>query len=131
MTNWLPRIEGRNGRLYQQIADAISEAVRTGELAVGARLPPQRDLAWKLDVTVGTVSRAYMLVEQKGLLSGEVGRGTFVKPAAAVNGAIFQPPSDGRIDLSVNTAPSPLHGEVLERALKEVAGQSGLENLLR
>ncbi len=129
MTLWLPRIEDRAGPIYQRIADAITDAVRQGELAPGTRLPPQRDLAWKLKVTVGTVGRAYMLAEQSGLLSGEVGRGTFVKPPAAKS--FYRPPSDGILDLSINTALSPRHGAMLERALGEIAAQDGIEQLLR
>ena len=44
----------------------------------GQKLPPQRDLAYDLGVTVGTIGRAYALIRQRGLVSGEVGRGTFV-----------------------------------------------------
>ena len=69
----------KSGPRYQAIADAIAAAVADGEFEPGDRLPPQRELAYRLGVTVGTVSRAYSLAERKGLLSGEVGRGTFVR----------------------------------------------------
>ncbi len=67
------------GPQYRQIADAIAEDVAQGRLMPGQRLPPQRDLAWRIGVTVGTVSRSYALAEQRGLVTGEVGRGTFVR----------------------------------------------------
>ena len=57
-----------------------------GALKPGDRLPPQRDLAFRLGVTTGTVTRAYAEAEKMGLLSGEVGRGSYLKapsPAAA------------------------------------------------
>ena len=57
------------------------------------RLPTHRDLAYRLGVTVGTISRAYSEAERRGLIGGEVGRGTFVRqpvpasgPAAAAPG---------------------------------------------
>jgi len=79
MTGWLPRIEDRAGPRYRAIADAIAEDVASGALPPGARLPTHRDLAWRLGVTVGTITRAYMDAERRGLIAGEVGRGTFVK----------------------------------------------------
>ena len=66
MTMWIPNLEAFPGPRYQALATAIETAIQTGELPVGAKLPPQRNLAWKLGVTVGTVSRGYMLAEQKG-----------------------------------------------------------------
>ncbi len=41
-------------------------------------MPPQRNLAYDLGVTIGTISRAYALIHERGLVSGEVGRGTYV-----------------------------------------------------
>ncbi|WP_341705585.1 GntR family transcriptional regulator, partial [Ferrovibrio sp.] len=66
MTIWIPDLQQYAGPRYQALAAAIEAAVQTGELPPGTKLPPQRNLAWKLGVTVGTVSRGYMLAEQKG-----------------------------------------------------------------
>ena len=63
---------------YRAIADALERAIGEGEVTPGERLPPVRDLAKTLGVTVGTVNRAYVLAQSRGLLAGEVGRGTFV-----------------------------------------------------
>lgn len=76
---WTPDISGIGGPRYLALASAIAEAINSGELAAGTQLPPQRELAEKLGVTVGTVGRAYMVVKKRELVSGEVGRGTFVK----------------------------------------------------
>ncbi|MBO6895582.1 MAG: PLP-dependent aminotransferase family protein [Roseibium sp.] len=78
MTNWHPEIPQGQGPLYIRLADGIAEDIATGALPVGAKLPPQRDLAYDLGVTVGTIGRAYAVIRQRGLVSGEVGRGTFV-----------------------------------------------------
>ena len=59
MTMWLPNLEGRRGPVYRAIADAIDEGVLNGTLRAGARLPPHRDLADHLGVTVTTITRAY------------------------------------------------------------------------
>jgi DNA-binding transcriptional MocR family regulator len=118
MTIWTPDIAARGGPRYQAIADAITDAVARGELAPGDRLPPQRDLAWRLGVTVGTVSRAYLVAEQKGLLSGEVGRGTFVREAAP-------------LEMSQNASVSVGHADALAAVLADIAKAEGLQNLLR
>ena len=83
MTIWLPELRGRSGPKYRAIFDAIVDAVASGELPPGAKLPPQRDLAYDLGVTLGTVTRAYQELERSGLTRGEVGRGTFVTPPEA------------------------------------------------
>jgi len=75
MTSWIPDLSGRNGPRYRAIAETLAEDVRGGRLAGGTQLPTQRDLAWKLHVTVGTVSRAYAEAERRGLIAGEVGGG--------------------------------------------------------
>src|ERR1044071_9832604 len=83
MTMWLPNLEGRRGPVYRRIADAIDEDVQKGALRAGARLPPHRDLADHLGVTVTTITRAYAEASRRGLISGHVGRGTFIRGTEA------------------------------------------------
>src|SRR5260370_34419001 len=84
MTSWLPDLAGYSGPRYRAIADCLAADIQAGRLAPGNRLPTHRDLAWRLRVTVGTVSRAYAEAERRGLIGGEGGRGTFVRePATA------------------------------------------------
>ncbi len=78
MTNWLPDVSTGSGPLYLRLADRIETDITKGFLPPGAKLPPQRDLAYDIGVTIGTIGRAYALVRERGLVSGEVGRGTFV-----------------------------------------------------
>lgn len=81
MTIWSPRLP-REGPRYRALATAIERDVRRGVLAAGARLPTQRELARRLDLALVTVTRGYAEAEKLGLISSEVGRGTFVRPAA-------------------------------------------------
>lgn len=78
MTNWLPDISSGTGPVYVRVADSIETAISHGVLPPGTKLPPQRNLAFDIGVTIGTVSRAYALVHERGLVAGEVGRGTYV-----------------------------------------------------
>jgi DNA-binding transcriptional MocR family regulator len=82
MTNptvWVPELNGRGGPRYRAIADALADDIASGRLPAGTQLPTHRDLAFRLGVTVGTVTRAYAEAERRGLAGGEVGRGTFVQ----------------------------------------------------
>ncbi|KXF77478.1 GntR family transcriptional regulator [Paramesorhizobium deserti] len=78
MTNWIPDLADFNAPKYIAIADAMDRDVGSGILKPGARLPPQRELAYALKVTIGTISRAYALAAERGLVAGEIGRGTYV-----------------------------------------------------
>ncbi len=80
--NWQPDLAQQRGPLYRAIADALASDIRAGRLPVGTRLPTHRDLAWNLKVTVGTVTRAYAEAQRRGLVTGEVGRGTYVRPTS-------------------------------------------------
>ncbi len=82
MTSWNPRLP-REGPRYRALAAAIERDIRRGVLAAGARLPTQRELARRLDLALVTVTRGYAEAEKLGLISSEVGRGTFVRRAAA------------------------------------------------
>jgi len=76
--DYLPQIGDGNRPLYIRIADAIERDIDTGALPSGSRLPPMRNLAFDIGVTIGTISRAYNLIADRGLVAGEVGRGTYV-----------------------------------------------------
>ena len=106
MTMWSPDLTARPGPRYRALVDALSEEVAEGRLPEGTRLPPQRDLAYRLGVTIGTVGRAYALAAERGLVTGEVGRGTFVRRPAARTGRT-NPVSDGSGDLIKLTVNAP------------------------
>src|SRR6266567_4805818 len=64
--------------LYRQLYLQIRALVDTGRLAKGSRLPATRELAGQLGLNRTTVSAAYELLETEGLITGHVGRGSFV-----------------------------------------------------
>ena len=64
--------------IYRQVIQQIREQVMTGELAEGEQLDSVRDLAGRLKVNPMTISKAYMLLEQDGLLERRRGVGLFV-----------------------------------------------------
>lgn len=64
--------------IYEQIVAQVQEAVATGVLAAGERLPTVRQLADELDIAPGTVARAYGELERRGVVVTEGARGTRV-----------------------------------------------------
>ncbi|MDQ3949709.1 MAG: GntR family transcriptional regulator [Gemmatimonadota bacterium] len=78
------RIDDESDRsIYEQIVGQVQEAVATGQLAPGARLPTVRQLADELDIAPGTVARAYVELERLGVVVTEGARGTRVAPLKA------------------------------------------------
>lgn len=103
MSIWTPEISTYSGPKYRAIAEGIASDIAEGRLTPGVKLPPQRDLAWRLGVTVGTISRAYSEAERRGLVRGEVGRGTFVlRPGLREGFPLRESNAPEDIDLSLS-----------------------------
>ncbi len=94
---------------YLDIADAIAQDISSGRLRAGQRLWPQRDFAYRRGVAVSTVSRAYSELVRRGLVTGEVGRGTFVRGPAAPAALRLAEPAGAPVDLQLNFS-IPLEG---------------------
>ena len=65
-------------RLYRQIADQLRALIAAGEFALGARLPPERDLAAQLGVSRPSVREALIALEVEGLVEVRMGSGIYV-----------------------------------------------------
>lgn len=70
--------------LFRQIHDQVKKLIETGALAKGSRLPATRELAGQIGLNRTTVSAAYALLESEGLITGHVGRGSFVAGEGAL-----------------------------------------------
>jgi DNA-binding transcriptional MocR family regulator len=131
MTIWTPDLSDRTGPRYEAIADAIAEAITADKLSSGEKLPPQRDLAWRLGVTVGTISRAYRLAHDRGLVTGEVGRGTYVAAPTDIGDEVVPTPAENFVNLARNYyPPSPRLADAFSDALQTLAIRPGRERLL-
>jgi GntR family transcriptional regulator len=76
-----PRIDPDAPKLiYVQVADHIAARIASGDLAPGARLAAERDLATEYGVSYDTIRRATALLRDRGLIITIVGRGTYVTP---------------------------------------------------
>lgn len=114
---------------YVSLVDLLEEAVRAGELPAGAKLPPQRELADYLDLNPSTVTRAYALARERGLVYGVTGKGTFVAPHAESDLTITAEGADGCVELGMVTGFNQCDGIVAE-AVRTVADRGYLPKLM-
>lgn len=66
--------------LYHQIYGRLRQAILSGELAPGVRLPSSRQLATEAGVSRNTVLLAYDQLLAEGYIHGRLGSGTYVAP---------------------------------------------------
>ena len=130
-TIWCPVLPPGEGPKYLALTRALRDAIRQGELPQGTQLPTVRDLAWRLTVTPGTVSRAYQIATQEGLLQATVGRGTFVaarqfRPGPA-QPLFVERSSPGRIDMRSPHLPEVGQSAALQDAMRRVSVRNDLE----
>jgi DNA-binding transcriptional MocR family regulator len=88
--------------VHERVANAVVRAIAEGRYRAGDKLPTHRALAREMSVSIGSVTRAIDTLSARGVVSSEVGRGTFVRQQAAPTGD-----TQGFVDLSIN-APPPL-----------------------
>lgn len=87
---------------YRTIADALAADISSGCLAPGARLPPQREFAHRNGIAVSTASRVYGELVRRGLVTGEVGRGTYVRALPGPPLLGLTEPAREPVDLEMN-----------------------------
>src|SRR6476659_2223155 len=87
---------------YLKLADTIAAEIADGALKPGDRLPPQRSFAYERKIAVSTASRVYAELLRRGLVVGEVGRGTFISGDARRGAAAPSEPRGIRLDLDLN-----------------------------
>lgn len=110
---WVPHLADHAGSPSERLISALAADIVEGRLEAGARLPAHRDLAWSLKIGVGTVTKAYAVLERRGLTRSVKGRGTFV--------ALVQAHKPAGIDLSFNQPPAMLSDRLLRRTLASIA----------
>ncbi|MDR5822953.1 PLP-dependent aminotransferase family protein [Caballeronia sp. LZ043] len=118
---------------YKQIVDRIAEDIASGQLKPGTRLPTHRELAAREGLGIVTATRVYAELDAMGLVSGETGRGTFVKEAGLPNGLGIDQVAiaSDMVDLNFNYPALAGQTELLRTALRQLASAGNLEALLR
>ena len=111
---------------YLRLADAVAAEIANGALKPGDRLPPQRSFAYERKIAASTASRVYTELLRRGLVVGEVGRGTFISGEARRGIAAPTEPRGARIDLEFNYPVLPTQSALIAKSL---AGLDRPENL--
>jgi DNA-binding transcriptional MocR family regulator len=138
--SWVPALSSGSGHRYRALAEAIRDAIQAGDLKPGDKLPPHREMAWKLGVTVTTVARAYNIAAEWGLVSARVGHGTRVREPGDSREPITlreggerpgSPAAPSTVDFGL-LLPTPLHDVGLRRqAFEAVFARIGRDLLDR
>ncbi|WP_435659995.1 PLP-dependent aminotransferase family protein [Leisingera caerulea] len=117
---------------YTQLADLLSKAIREGKLAPGSRLPTHRAFAEASGVALATATRVYKELEHRGLVTGEAGRGTFVRdPGLPMTLGVHQSAAEGVTDLVFNMPGEAADAAMLRAGLRRLAAAGDLEAMLR
>jgi DNA-binding transcriptional MocR family regulator len=118
---------------YKQLVDTLAAEIRAGRLPPGTRLPTHRRLATQEGLALVTASRVYAELEAMGLVSGETGRGTFVRESTLARslGIDQHVVASGMVDLNFNYPALPGQAELLREGLRQLAASGDLEALLR
>lgn len=126
MTQWFPEKAPIKRPAFLSLANRIEEAINSGELEPGDRLPPQREMAAAVEVSLQTVSRAYQELHRRNLVLGEIGRGTYVRARQSARQMPF-----GTERMAGNTAElsifKPVVDNLHERILKETLTRLGTD----
>jgi len=118
---------------YKLLVDTFAGDIRAGRLPPGTRLPTHRQLAAKEGLALVTATRVYAELETMGLVSGETGRGTFVRETSLPPrlGIDQHATAAGLVDLNFNYPSLPGQTELLRNALRQLASSGDLDALLR
>jgi DNA-binding transcriptional MocR family regulator len=116
---------------YLRLADTIASEIADGTLKPGDRLPPQRNFAWDRKIAVSTASRVYAELLRRGLVVGEVGRGTFISGDANRGAAAAGEPRGIRIDFEFNYPMLPDQTALIAKSLNGLEQPAALDAALR
>lgn len=107
---------------FRRLADEFAAAIADGRLKPGDRLPPQRTYARRRRIAASTAIRVYGELVRRGLVVGEVGRGTFVRAAPPLPGSALTEATGGApVDLQLNYPVAEGQAELMARELGSLA----------
>jgi len=116
---------------YKLIADALAADVAAGRLRPGDQLPPQRAFAYKHGIAASTASRVYAELTKRGLTTGEVGRGTFVRMGPQPIHALAPDPVPETLDLEMNWGVVPEQLDEMKACFASLARNDAVAHAMR
>jgi DNA-binding transcriptional MocR family regulator len=118
---------------YHEIADTLAADIAGGRLRPGQRLPPQRRFARRHGIANSTAARVYGELVRRGLVVGEVGRGTFVRAGgnvASVAAPAPAAPARPTVDLELSFPVLPEQAQLLAGGLADLLDPARLADTL-
>jgi DNA-binding FadR family transcriptional regulator len=117
-------------RLYRQVADQLRHLIDSGEYAIGARLPTERELAHQFGLSRPTVREALIALEVEGRVRIRVGSGIYVQALAEHASAGVRDNDEGPFELL--RAREFVEGAVAAEAARQAGAQDirGLDDIL-
>lgn len=112
-SSWASHLADGMASPAERLAEALGGDILSGVLREDERLPAHRPLAWQLGIGVGSVTRAYAILERRGLVRSVHGRGTFV--------AVRHDAARPMLDLATNMPPPMFSDRALARTLNRLA----------
>ncbi|MEH6630770.1 MAG: PLP-dependent aminotransferase family protein [Halopseudomonas aestusnigri] len=130
-----------DGQKYVKLETLFKQAISDGTLKPGEKLPPLRMAAWNAKCSLGTMSRVYTSLERKGLVTAEIGRGTFVQERSNIGADVILPRStdlrdkrkltdSGFVDLGMNAIANDWGENLIRWALKRAAEKASSLTLM-
>ncbi|MFD5417283.1 PLP-dependent aminotransferase family protein [Streptomyces sp. NPDC127069] len=116
---------------YRGIADEIAASIADGRLRPGEQLPTQRAFARRHGIAGSTAGRVYRELVRRGLVVGEVGRGTFVRAGRGTPGVALAEPAAAPVDLELNYPVVPEQSALLATGLSPMLRADALDAALR
>lgn len=131
LMTWTPNKEALTTPIYLGLANTLEYDILNGNLTGGTKLPPQRELADYLDVSLSTITRVYTICEKKGLIYAITGKGTFVSETAnIVKSIIDMEEKTDSIDLDI-AAPFFTQMDTITQVIRDVADSPEISDFFK
>lgn len=129
--SWKPHLKKAGTPIYIELATKLKEDILNGKLTPGTKLPPQRELADYLDINLSTITRAFKLCEQNGIICSTVGKGTYVaSDAASQKLLLLNSPKKQLIEMGA-ILPNPDINELVSNYLSQMTSEPDFYKLLQ
>jgi len=106
-------------RLYRSVLNQISILISSGEFPIGSRLPTERELAERFEVSRPTIREAIIALEAKGKVESRAGSGVYVRK----HRSIIENFTDGVSAFELLEARVLLEGEAAAMAAKMISNE--------
>lgn len=127
--SWKPSLKNISGSITKNLAKLLEDDIERGVLNPGTKLPPQRELADYLDINLSTVTRAFKICEEKGLICATIGKGTFVSTDVHIKKTMIDTLNKGNLIEMGAAHPTYEQNSYIVEAIKEILNRPDINKL--